>query len=234
MRPATTDEEAPIRQAMASHGVRVRAVWVRAGDVVNAWAPLRGRMFVQEGFLRAPAWRRAAILAHEAGHVRLRHVPWALGLVAVAETVLLAGRELLVPTFLRSPLSFALGTAGVMLGEVGVLAGLFALSRLQEFAADRWALRCGGIPMGAYLEHLALLHHPVARDALDRLLATHPAPALRIARCKSWAQAMPLCCLPPDRRRLGSAPGVPGEWALSLCHDGHRRQRTERTTTAQR
>ena len=90
---------------------------------------------------------------------------------------------------MRSPLAFALGTAGVMLGEVGVLAGLFALSRLQEFAAGRWALKCGGIPAGMYLEHLALLHHPVARDALDRLLETHPAPALRIERCKALAHA---------------------------------------------
>ena len=73
MRPATAEETRMIVAAMARHGVRVREVWVRAGDVVNAWAPVRGRMFVKAGFLRTPAWRRAAILAHEAGHVRLRH-----------------------------------------------------------------------------------------------------------------------------------------------------------------
>ena len=189
MRRATAEETRLIVEAMARHGVAVREVWVRDGDVVNAWAPVRGRMFVKEGFLRAPAWRREAVLAHEAGHERLRHFPWALGLVAVAEAVLLAGRELLLPTFLRSPLAFALGTAGVMLGEVGVLACLFALTRRQEYAADRWALERGGIPAGMYLEHLALLHHPVARDALDRMLATHPAPALRIERCKALAHA---------------------------------------------
>ena len=191
MRRATTDEEGPIREAMARHGVRVREVWVRPGEAVAAWAPVRGRMQVREGFLTAPAWRRAAILAHEAGHVRLRHVPWCVALVGVAEVALLAGRLALAPVILAGPGALLLGTAGVLLGEAGVWAGVSALARAQEFAADRWAVEHGGITGCVWLGHLALTGHPVERGWVDRLLATHPRPERRAGRVRRLLRGRP-------------------------------------------
>lgn len=166
---------------MARHGVAMREVWVRSGDVVNVWAPVRGRMFAKEGFPRAPAWRRRAILAHDAGNVRLRHVPWALGVVAVAETVLQAAREVLLPMFPRGPQAFALGGAGVMLGEVGVVADLCALTRRQQFAADRWAVQHGGVA-----EMRVALYLRVSTDDKGRDLDTQRLPPCDFCTAHGW------------------------------------------------
>lgn len=180
MRRADATEERSVQASMRRHGVVVRDVWVRPGVEVNAWAPLRGRMWVSEGFLTAPTWRRAAILAHEAGHARLRHVSWCLVLVVVTEAALIPARMALGTVALASPLGWGLSMALVGAAQVGVFAGLSALGRRQEFAADRWAVQHGGITVGVYRDHLALLHHPEARGLEDRALATHPSPDRRI------------------------------------------------------
>ena len=187
MRRATPAEEQPILEALARYGVRVREVWVRPGGAVAAWAPVRGRMQVREGFLRAPAWRRAAILAHEAGHVRLRHLPWCVALVGAAEAALLVGRLALAPAILAGPAAFVAGMAGVLLGEVAVWGAVSAVARAQEYAADRWAIEHGGITGCVYLTHLALMGHPAERGWVDRLLATHPHPERRAERIRRMA-----------------------------------------------
>ena len=182
MRRATPAEEGPIRAAMAAHAVVVREVFVLPGAAAAAWAPVRGRMRVREGFLCAPAWRRAAIIAHEAGHVRLRHLPRCVALAATTEAALLAARVALAPALLSGPLAFGLGTAGILAGEVAVWASVSWLMRIQEYAADRWAVRDGGVTGGEYVEHLRQVGHPAARGPLDRLIETHPTPAQRIRR----------------------------------------------------
>ncbi len=189
MRRATESEEEGIREGLARHGVVAREVWVRPGEVVNAGAPVRGRMVVSEGFLTAPAWRQAAILAHEAGHVRLRHTPWLVGAWAAGEALQMVARLGLAPVMLGRPAALAAGIAGVLLCQAGLFVGLCAQYRRLEFAADRWAVEHGGITGGGYMEHLALLPQPVARSFQDRLLATHPSNERRIERVRRRATA---------------------------------------------
>ena len=189
MRRATASEERSVQDGMARHGVFVRDVWVRPGEVANAWAPVRGRMWASEGFWTAPAWRQAAFLAHEAGHVRLRHVPWCMALLVVVEAAQVPGRMALGPTALASPWGWGLSMAVIFAAQAVVLAGLVALGRWQEFAADRWAVEHGGIAGGKYKEHLALLPQLVTRGFANRLLETHPSNERRIERVRRGAAA---------------------------------------------
>jgi Zn-dependent protease with chaperone function len=174
--------------AMARHGVRVREVRVRPCRAVNATAPLRGRMTVTEGFLQAPRWRQAAILAHEAGHVRLRHTPRCVVLAAALEAALAAVRYALAPVVLRGPVVFAAATAAVLVGEAGVWAAVSALMRRHEVEADRWAVGPGGVAAADYVRHLALLSPRAPGRWWDRLLATHPAPQARAAALRAGAR----------------------------------------------
>ncbi len=185
-RRGTQAEERPIQEAMAALGVRVREVWVYDGFKVNASAPVRGCMGVTEGFLCADPWRQSAILAHEAGHARLRHTVKAVAVAVVLEAGLVACRVAAAPWIVLGPGPFTAGLAGVMAAEVGVWVAVAALGRSHEYAADRWAVERGGITEGVYQVHLAALHHPPTVTLWNRLLATHPTPERRAARLTRW------------------------------------------------
>ena len=180
MRRATAAEERMIVAAMAAHGVSVREVWVLPGEAVGAWAPVRGRMRIREGFFAAPPRRQRAILAHEAGHVIGRHWLRCVVLASVLEGVLVAARFLLAPAILSAWWTIPLGGVGVAVSEVFVWVIVAAVGRRQEHLADRWAIEHGGISLETYAEHLAGVEHLKGMGWVDRLLASHPTPERRM------------------------------------------------------
>lgn len=179
MRSATAEEHARVVAAMARHGVRMRRVLVRPTADINATAPLWGRMAVTEGLLAAPEWRRRAVMAHEAGHVRLRHTAWCVVAAAAVEMALAAARYALAPVVLASPWAYAASMVAVGAAEAGVWAGVCAVMRHQEVAADRWAVGPGGITAAVYLRHLAALPEVEVHGLWGRMLVTHPTPVER-------------------------------------------------------
>ncbi len=184
-RRATPAEEGPILEAMAALGVRVRVVWVYDVNQVNAYSPVRGCMSVTEGYLRAAPWWQSAILAHEAGHARLRHTAKAMAVAVVLEAGWVACLGSLV-----SLSSVGGEIALIVLSMVALVSPLVVigtLGRSHEYAADRWAVEHGGITEGVYQAHLAAFyHHPPHMTLWDRLLATHPTPERRAARLTRW------------------------------------------------
>ena len=189
-RAAAEDEEA-IRKAMAAYGVRIRAVEVLPGPTVTAWAPVCGRMRVRAGFLTAAGWRRAAILAHEAGHVRQRHWGKVFVLFVALEAGLLVLYEAARPWMFSGPGQMVVGLLGMLAAQVGVWVGALAVGRRQEYAADRWAVERGGITGGEYRAFLEQVHRPTAATVWNRLLATHPTPEQRMARVARWLDGRP-------------------------------------------
>lgn len=136
-----------------------------------------------------------AVLAHEIGHHRCRHVPVMLAL-GLAETGLMLG---LLAWTLRSPDFFAaFGVQGTPTGlglvlfslvyqPLGLLAGLFglAVSRRHEFEADAFAARALGSagPLQRGLQKLSRDHlaHPQPHPLSVWLHDSHPPLVERLA-----------------------------------------------------
>lgn len=136
---------------------------------------------------------RDAVVAHELGHWKLRHqrvslACWAASAAVLLGTAWLAGNAGAARVVGASDLADprAVPVWLVVGGVVGLggRVGMAAQSRAQERQADEFALRLLGERSGL-AEHLR--HHLLATDGeLDptgwwRLVATHPAPADRLA-----------------------------------------------------
>ena len=142
---------------------------------------------------RHPPEEVVAVVAHEVGHARLRHLPWLL-LGNVASVALMLFLLSLVVD--GAALSRALGADGPVLAlnllafgllftpvstAIGVL--LNALSRRFEYQADAFAARTHA--PGAMIATLRRLSHdaladPTAHPLYAWLFLTHPAPVDRI------------------------------------------------------
>lgn len=142
---------------------------------------------------RHPADEVVAVVAHEVGHARLRHLPWLLLANVTSVTLTLYFLSLVVDS---AALSRALGADGQVLAlnllafgllftpvttALGVL--LNALSRRFEFQADAFAARSHTpAAMVAALRRLShdALADPTAHPLYAWLFLTHPAPVDRI------------------------------------------------------
>ena len=129
-------------------------------------------VFVTERLVATlPDRELAAIVTHELGHHRRRHVALRLGAVAAFVLPWLAGTALEVSGAFETGLLLA----------VPVTLGIVRLIRWTEFDADRYAARrVGGEAMGDALRHLAG-GTPAPAGRLDAL-TLHPPLAARIAR----------------------------------------------------
>lgn len=164
--------------ATTPDGVRVRVLALGAGGPATALAagvlPVPGGrvVFVTERVLATlPAEEARAIVAHELGHHRRRHVPLRLGSAAAFLFPWLAATAAGVPGAFLAGLALA----------VPVVLGLLKLVRWTEFDADAHAARVvGPAAMASALERLAaggalatsggpLSLHPSAADRVRRL-----------------------------------------------------------------
>ncbi|MBV6501516.1 MAG: Protease HtpX [Prosthecobacter sp.] len=136
-----------------------------------------------------------AILAHEIGHNKCRHVPvnLALGLAEMGLMLALLGWALKSPDFFAAfgvrgtPAGMGLVLFGILYQPLGVLTGLLglAVSRRHEFQADAYARRAmgGGRPLMDSLRKLSHDHlsHPQPHPLAVWLHYSHPPLAERLA-----------------------------------------------------
>lgn len=172
--------------------------------VVNAFATLGGQVFIHRGLVaRMPDENTLAlVMAHEVGHVKLRH------------PVRAAGRGIAFALVLS-----AVGAGGGSAGDVANMAGgltLLSFSRSQEREADREALaavqRLYG-HAGGPRQLFGLLGSEGRPDsARVAMLQTHPLSADRVAELQAFANANgwpnegPRAPKPPALARIGAAP----------------------------
>lgn len=154
---------------------------------INAFATPGGHIFITRGLIRCCRSEDAlaAVLAHEIGHVQLRHGMRSIEKARVTDAVTIISREALK----------TLGTA-----EVAQLTDIFGdavsditstminkgYSRSFEYQADAAAVtileRVGYNP-GALIEMLTVMERNIKPGAPD-FAQTHPSPANRIAELK--------------------------------------------------
>lgn len=146
---------------------------------VNAMATLGGHVVVFRGLIEAldDEEMLAAVLAHEIGHVRERHVITAMGrgvaLVATLNAVGINSR----------------GLSGWAMGQGGQMAAL-TYSREAEREADRAAVEAVARLYGEAGGVVRLFEFFGSRsDGGLEILKTHPLPATRLAEIRSLAQA---------------------------------------------
>ena len=140
-----------------------------------------------------------AILAHEIGHNKCRHVPvhLALGLAEMGVMLGLLGWVLQSPGFFAAfgvqgtPVGMGLVLFGILYQPLGVLTGLLglAVSRRHEFEADAYAARAVGGPeaLADGLKKLSRDHltHPQPHPLALWLHYSHPPLVQRLAALES-------------------------------------------------
>lgn len=136
-----------------------------------------------------------AILAHEIGHNKCRHVPvhLATGLAEMGVMLALLGWVLKSPGFFAAfgvsgtPVGMGLVLFGILYQPLGLVTGLLglALSRKHEFEADAFAAKAVGSaqPLIAGLKKLSLDHlaHPQPHPLAVWLHYSHPPLGERLA-----------------------------------------------------
>lgn len=190
-----------LRETASAHRLRVIGLrtWETGRQVVNAvvvgWIPGLRMIFLSDGLLRNfPKSEITAVLRHEAGHIRLWHVPIRLFFLTTPWIVLL----------------FALGRTGVLdenltidVSAMGIAAkSLFAssailiaavhyflmrwLSHQMEFAADIYSIRSDTTSLTGWsnrpicnnravsLKHALLRLAAISPAELDRTTSFHP------------------------------------------------------------
>lgn len=161
-------------------------------DIVNAFATPGGYIYVSRGLIALAdnESQLAAVLAHEIGHVAALHHAQQYG------TNLLANLGLAAAGIFG-------GEAGAKLGQLGAVSLLRSFSREHEYQADqlgvRYLARAGYDPgaMATFLtelradSRLTMIRRGESPDKVDQFnyLATHPAPAARVARAAELARA---------------------------------------------
>ena len=141
-----------------------------------------------------------AILAHEIGHNKCRHVPvhLALGLAEMGVMLALLGWVLKSPGFFAAfgvtgtPVGMGLVLFGVLYQPLGIITGLLglAMNRKHEFEADAFAARAVGSarPLMDGLKKLSRDHlaHPQPHPLAVLLHYSHPPLGERLAALERW------------------------------------------------
>ncbi len=156
-------------------------------DEVNAFAAPGGFIMISRGLLRQCRSEDAvaAILAHEIGHIELRHAMKAITKGRWTSAAGVVGAE----TFKSATGVQNEQLAGVLKDSVGDIAGTFArgYDRSMEFAADKASVRImskvGYSPQGLKDVLLELQKHSKPGDA--GFGQTHPTPEKRLAEIEA-------------------------------------------------
>jgi predicted Zn-dependent protease len=171
-------------------------------DDINAFATPGGHVFITRGLLRCARTEDAlaAVLAHEIGHIQLRHGMQAIQKARMTEalTILaqegaksLGGREL-------AQLTQVFGGTISDITNTMVNKGY---SRTYEYQADKAAiniLRRAGYSPGALSDMLNIMAKRIKPGGSD-FAKTHPSPLNRIAELKKDGQPLAAGQIPGDR-----------------------------------
>ncbi|MEM9883913.1 MAG: M48 family metallopeptidase [Planctomycetota bacterium] len=216
------------------HGVRVRGLllWRSFGGMINAavvglFGPLR-YILLSDGLLdQVKQPQVEAVLAHELGHVKLRHLAW-LAAAALALGVTLSGLGEWALGGVSEPWVLAAAAAA---GLVAWAAGFGWVSRRVERQADTFAVRhvaeASADPDGEPPRHFDAASVAVMVDALQSVaVLNHVPPTRRSWRHGSiaWRQAYlrtlvgtPLDHAPIDRLMQGVNAAVAAVLAAGLA-----------------
>ncbi|MEW6333563.1 MAG: M48 family metalloprotease, partial [Thermodesulfobacteriota bacterium] len=180
-------------------------------DDINAFATPSGLVFVTRGLLRCCRNEDAlaAVLAHEIGHIQLRHGMQAIEKARVTEALTTIAAEG-AKTFGSRELASLTQTFGGTISDItGTLINR-GYARASEYEADQAAVtilrRVGYNPAGL-VEMLAVMKKNLKAGGLD-FAKTHPAPDDRIAELRKRGLAYAQVTAPaPRQKRFSQALG---------------------------
>lgn len=209
---------AMVRELAGRAGMPVPRVYILETDQPNAFAtgrdPANAAVAVTRGLLRAlPREEIAGVIAHELAHIRNRDT------LIMTVTATFAGAISLLANFAlffrsddrNNPLGL-IGTIALMiLAPIAAMLVQMAISRTREYEADRVGAEICGQPLwlAAALQRIEALAqridnhaaernpatahmfivNPLHMHAHDRLFATHPSTANRVAALQRMAAA---------------------------------------------
>jgi len=142
-----------LRDLCKSHGVRFRQILVWRthnsmlnGAVIGLLAPLRYVLLTDALLESLPTVQVEAVLAHEVGHVRRRHMPWllgaliaCLGIASIVVGLIAAWGVALIGIAPTEQLGGILEAVMILAGVAGGLVGFGFVSRRFERQADAFA-----------------------------------------------------------------------------------------------
>jgi beta-barrel assembly-enhancing protease len=184
-----------VGNAVAAVGQRPQLPWdfTAVNDPeVNAFALPGGKICITRGLLSRLDSEdgMAAVLGHETGHVTARHAVSAYNRQILATAVLVGGGIYMEANDVKNRELISLAA---VIGAQMVLANY---SRDQERQSDElgldYAVKAGYSPMGMVETHKVLLSLQKTRPgAIERLFASHPMSAERLATAEKRVAALP-------------------------------------------
>jgi len=175
-------------------------------DDINAFATPSGLIFVTRGLLRCcrDEDALAAVLAHEVGHIQLRHGMQAIEKARVTEALTTLAAEGAKSLGSREVAALTRTFEGAITDITNTLINN-GYARAQEYEADRAAvtvLRRVGYDPDALLEMLQQMKRNLKPGGLD-FAKTHPPPDDRIAQlAKAGLAASPVPAPAPRQKRF--------------------------------
>lgn len=172
-------------------------------DEINAFATPSGLVFVTRGLLRCCRSEDAlaAVLAHEIGHIQLRHGMDAIQKARVTEALTTIAAEG-AKTFGSREVAELTNTFGGTITDITNTMINKGYARSSEYEADRAAialLRRVGYNPGGLTEMLTLMKRNLKAGGFD-FAKTHPAPDDRIAELRKGGLG-PAAVQPPAARQ---------------------------------
>lgn len=180
-------------------------------EEINAFATPSGLVFVTKGLLKCCQSEDglAAVLAHEIGHIQLRHGMQAIEKARVTEalaTIALEGTK----AFGKRELAALAENFGGAISDIAATLINSGYSRAFEYEADRAAVqivRRLGYDPNALPEMLAVMAGRLKPGGLD-FARTHPPPAERISELKKAGLSFaPVKPIPARQKRFQKALG---------------------------
>jgi len=172
-------------------------------DNINAFATPGGHIFVTRGLIRCCRTEDAlaAVLAHEIGHVQLRHGMQAIEKARTTEALTVIAQEGLKTYGSREIAQLTQTFSGAISDITGTMINN-GYSRSYEYHADQAALvilqRVGYNPAGL-MDMLAMMEKSLKPEGLD-FAKTHPAPRDRIAEVRKTYQTFTRVASPKIRQ----------------------------------
>ncbi len=172
-------------------------------DEINAFATPGGHVFITRGLLRCCRSEDdlAAVLAHEIGHIQMRHGMKAIQKARMAEALTILAREG-VKTYGDEEMKKLTENFGDTISDITTTMINNGYSRSYEYEADAAAvsiLRSTGYETGALVNMLQLMGRQLNPGSMD-FAKTHPSPQSRIMELQNNT-SVAAATTPPDVRK---------------------------------
>lgn len=169
---------------------------------INAFATPGGHIFITRGLIRCCRTEDelAAVLAHEIGHIQMRHGMKAIQKARMAEALTVLAREG-VKTYGDEELIKLSNSFGDVISDITTTMINNGYSRTYEYQADTAAvtiLRRAGYQPGALVNMLQVMSRQIQPGRSD-FAKTHPSPQARIAELSISAQTAQIPNVRKDR-----------------------------------